>query len=367
MQTGTKSAFRHPPLASVAIASLCAATFLTALGFSRSKPRATEAFAPSVQCVRPLGATVHKKYRGTDDVEARLKAGVAVRVMGQRSDWRKITYPNAGRGAFGWVEARQLDACGKPSGEDVPVPKPVPPAASDGQNCLFGCPRGTSPANLRIDRAIYSLSANPITKFADWAAYRVRTSNFGPRRDRDWRADPDLPETATLEKQDYADAPRLLHIDRGHQVPLAAFEGSPFWRTVNYLSNITPQSADLNQGAWMHVEELERHWAPTASVYVITGPLYERAMSQLPKADEPHRVPSGYWKVIATFDNQLLETLSLAFDQTTDRHADFCDYQVTIDRIERRSGLELFPDLGEPAQARIESEPGTLRSKAGCN
>ncbi len=355
------------PLALEAVASVCLATFLTALGFSRGKPRSNEAFAPSVQCVRPLGAAVHKKYRGTDDVEARLEAGAAVRVMGQRSDWRKITYQNAGRGAFGWVEARQLDACARQNETDVPVPKPITPVPSDGENCLFGCPQGTSPANIRIDRPIYSLSANPSTKFADWAAYRVRTSNFGPHRARDWHADPDLPEAATLEKPDYADAPRLLHIDRGHQVPLAAFEGSPFWHMVNYLSNITPQSSELNQGAWMHVEELERHWAPTANVYVITGPLYERAMPSLPKADEPHRVPSGYWKVIATFDNQLLDTLSVAFDQNTGRYANFCDYQVTIDAIERRSGLELFPDLREPDQARIESEPGTLRSKAGCN
>lgn len=247
-------------------------------------------------------------------------------------------------------------------GQDAPEAKPAAPA----QACLFGCPAGAPGANLLLERPLYSLSANPVTKFADWVAYRVDAANFGRHRPRHWRADPALPEAATLEPPDFSQASRLLGWDRGHQAPLGSFEGSLFWETLNYLSNITPQAASLNQGAWMKVEELERQLARTAQVWVLTGPLFEHEMPLLPKADEPHRVPSGYWKVVSTGDQNSFETLSLAFEQTTDLHANFCDHQISIDEVERRAHLDVFPLLEAKRGALLEAGLGRLGAQLGC-
>ena len=105
-----------------------------------------------------------------------------------------------------------------------------------------------------------------------------------------------MPATSTLEPDDYRGANAALQTDRGHQAPLAAFTGTDHWRETNYLSNITPQSSGLNQGPWVRIETAARNLARQNAIYVMTGPLYEREMPDLPGADEAHQVPSGYWK-----------------------------------------------------------------------
>ncbi len=57
------------------------------------------------------------------------------------------------------------------------------------------------------------------------------------------------------------------------------------------------------------------------SLYVITGPLYEGEL-KLPKADEPHQVPSGYFKIVY---NSKGEAAAFMMDQTTPWNMDFCE------------------------------------------
>jgi hypothetical protein len=109
-----------------------------------------------------------------------------------------------------------------------------------------------------------------------------------------------LAPNETLEPADYTGAHAALKVDRGHQAPLADFKGTTLWAETNYLSNITPQRSDLNQGPWVRLEHAVRaSVGENRSVWVLTGPLYEQQWATLPGADEPHRIPSGYWKIIA--------------------------------------------------------------------
>jgi endonuclease G len=87
----------------------------------------------------------------------------------------------------------------------------------------------------------------------------------------------------TLEPEDYDGANAALRVDRGHQAPLAAFSGTPFWAETNILSNITPQASALNEASWQQLEARETRLAREANtgVYVLTGPLFERLMPVL--------------------------------------------------------------------------------------
>ena len=164
---------------------------------------------------------------------------------------------------------------------------------------LYGMPLGAPDSNTLVARPIYCLSNNRETKFADWVAYQVnpQTISGTSKTKRNWKADPALAEDETLEPEDYKGAHATLHTDRGHQAPLASFKGTDYWSQTNYLSNITPQLSALNQGLWKEVEDHVRDLALIQPVYVMTGPLYERDMEALPGADEPHKVPSGYWNL----------------------------------------------------------------------
>lgn len=161
------------------------------------------------------------------------------------------------------------------------------------------------PSRLSIKRGgndlvfghVYALSNNPETKFADWVAYEVDVANFGNTPGRKWSTEPLLDESETLEPSDYKKASTsVLEADRGHQAPLASCAGSRYWSELNHLSNITPQDKDLNQGPWKYLVEAVRNAVSFRnSLFVVTGPLYTTEMPSMPKADEEHRVPSGYF------------------------------------------------------------------------
>jgi endonuclease G len=208
-------------------------------------------------------------------------------------------------------------------------------------HCVDGaCPAGARGDNALVVREIYALSSNKDTKLADWVAYVVTPSTIGPSQSRSWAADPWLPEDETLEPADYGGANAALGTDRGHQAPLAAFSGTPHWPATNFLSNITPQMAGLNQGPWERLERRERDLALSgAIVHVLTGPLFERDMAPLPGADESHVVPSGYWKVVVVGD----EAAAFIFDQSTPRDASICDHAADLGEVQTRTGLTLFP------------------------
>lgn len=223
-------------------------------------------------------------------------------------------------------------------------------------HCLFGCPLGAPATNDTVVREIYTLSSNDLTKMADWVAYRVTPDTMAPSRDeRNYRADPVLDSSETLAENHYAGAPAALRVDHGHQAPLAAFSGTTHWDDTNYNSNMTPQASALNQGPWQRLESRERQLASSQAVYVITGPLFDRYMRPMPAAPQLHRVPSGYWKVIALADGRMS---AFIMDQNTPRNANFCNHRVDLLEVELRSRLRLFPMRGGTTQGALDVEIG---------
>lgn len=120
-------------------------------------------------------------------------------------------------------------------------------------NCSVGCPLGGS--ELTLHRRSYTLNNNATTKFANWVAYKVTKETPASSRPRNWKTDPEVPAGETLNPVDYNGASVALKIDRGDQANLASLGGVSDWQTLNYLTNITPQKTDLNQGAWARLED----------------------------------------------------------------------------------------------------------------
>lgn len=236
-----------------------------------------------------------------------------------------------------------------------------PTLAADGElhtfHCLFGCPLGAPATNDTVVREIYTLSSNDLTKVADWVAYRVTPASIGRSGERAWESDPWLAAEETLTPGAYTGANRALRVDRGHQAPLAAFSGTPFADETNVLSNITPQSSALNQGPWNALEEQERTLAQrmNTAVYVYTGPLFERYMTPLPSGPALHRVPSGYWKVIALQDGRVS---AFIFDQATPRGADYCEGRTSLERVVLHSRLRFFPMADTSTFRSLDAEIG---------
>ena len=100
----------------------------------------------------------------------------------------------------------------------------------------------------------------------------------------------------------------------------------------------------------------------------MTGRVYERDMPSLPKGDETHKVPSGYWKIIAIEGGSGVKVAVFFFDQKTARSADICDHLTTIDAIETKTGLDFLWQLDDTVEATIERGPGdSLKGELGCS
>ncbi len=89
-------------------------------------------------------------------------------------------------------------------------------------------------------------------------------------------------------------------------------------------------------------------------VYVMTGPIYEKDMPSLPGADEPHKIPSEYWKIIIIKELGTIKTAGFIFDQNTQRSAKVINHLVTIDEIEKRSILDFLWKLPDDIEEEIE-------------
>jgi endonuclease G len=240
-----------------------------------------------------------------------------------------------------------LAGCASRPSASAPASPTAPVAVALGvdlhdEHCLAACPRGAAASDIVVHRVLYTLANNGETKFADWVAYVVRPEWIGSDRPRRWLEDPDLPPAQTLERLDYNGVGATAY-ERGHQAPLQSFGASPDWPQTNYLSNITPQNGNLNGGRWRDVEAAERRLAQSLGgpVYVLTGPLYDdpTPMPPLPGADEPYRVPTGYWKVIAVPDGR---AVGFIFANQAAQGVPYCTARRPISEIETRSHLVLL-------------------------
>ena len=194
-------------------------------------------------------------------------------------------------------------------------------------HCPLGCPSLDIKDNDVVFNHTYALSNNPETKFADWVAYEVNVLNFGDSPGRKWGNDPLIDDDESLEGSDYKGAFKQLKTDRGHQAPLASFAGHKHWAELNYLSNITPQKSALNQDSWVDLEGATRNAVSfRKSLYVITGTLYFENEEPLPHADESHRIPSAYFKIIYDLKGN---AASFLFDQDLPRNTNHCDQQIS--------------------------------------
>lgn len=225
----------------------------------------------------------------------------------------------------------------------------------------MGMPLGAEATNDLVIRDLYAACTNDTTKLADWVAYRLTPREVLGSLDleRKWQPDPWLDASETLEPRgpdDYDGAYDALGYDRGHLAPLGSFTGSVEASSVNYYSNVVPQTRELNRGPWRILEEEVRALVMAhREVFVVTGSLYDGPpMPPLPKADESHTVPTGFFKVVVA-PGAPAEIRAYIVPQRLGSGSDPEGYRTTVDEVERRSGLDLFWRLEDAIEASLEA------------
>jgi endonuclease G len=149
--------------------------------------------------------------------------------------------------------------------------------------------------------------------------------------------------------------------DRGHLAPsqgIGTRYGCAAQDETFRLTNVAPYSPRLNQGPWKSVENaVAREWANRfGGLYVLTGPIYD-PNERVTLGETDIEVPLEFWKVIVRAGRDgRPEALPVVMRQDGDGASTLGAVVTTIDDIEERTGLDLFPDLPSDQEADLESQ-----------
>jgi endonuclease G len=210
-----------------------------------------------------------------------------------------------------------------------------------------------APANgLMIQRAGYTLSYNEGAEQADWVAYMLTKAAIDavnvPRTNR-FLIDPKV-TTGSADDRDYEGS----GYDRGHLAPAEDLSYSaPTMRESFYYSNISPQLPPFNRGVWKRIEELVRFWATTYdSLYVVTGPVLTPALPVI--GPNGVAVPASYYKVVLQYSSSGIKGMGFLIPHASSS-ATLKSFAVSIDEVERATGINFFPSLPDAEEVAIES------------
>jgi len=197
----------------------------------------------------------------------------------------------------------------------------------------------------------YSLAYNEDTEQAAWVAYVLTDSMvlFGNANRRDnFRADTTI-VTGSASLQDY----RGSGYSRGHLAPAADMKWSTTAMAESfYMSNMSPQLQAFNGGIWKSLEERVRKWAINeVRILVVTGPVFKNPTTTIGPNEVV--VPDYFYKVVLDVSPPEYKGIGFIMKHEKGR-GEVYEYAVTIDSVERFTGLDFFKDLPDSTEELLE-------------
>lgn len=238
--------------------------------------------------------------------------------------------------------------------DENPIPRPTTELPSDTAPQQGQSP-DTAPASTIPDELLpstpqgselvrhtwYALAYDESHEQASWTVHeltRDRLNENWAERPATFLPDPAV-RTESATPRDYNGS----GYDRGHLVPAAdmAFREEAISETF-FMSNISPQLHAFNGGVWRELEENTRDWARKfKKLYVVSGPVLTKpGLGQI--GFSKVTVPAYFYKILLAPDQRR----AIAFvmpNQRSDKP--LMDYAVTIDQVEKITGIDFFPRL----------------------
>lgn len=202
-----------------------------------------------------------------------------------------------------------------------------------------------------VEHQYYILSYNEPFEQAEWVAYLLKKEHLtGNRRRRPFFIEDLKVTTKSADWRNYKGS----GYDRGHLCPAGdrRFSEQAYNETF-YTSNISPQDRDFNAGIWNRLENQVRNWAKRYDeLFIVTGGVLEPGLKEI--GNEDVDVPRYYYKIIARGNPQDPKILAFLFLGKESTKA-LRQFIVSVDDIEKRTGIDFFKDLPIQVQARLES------------
>ena len=228
---------------------------------------------------------------------------------------------------------------------------PLPPSAST--DALEIPVMQSRTGGQLIKRKGYTLSYNADYKTPQWVAWELTKKET---KGKEERTDKFLPDPDVRGAKAYTGDYTKSGYDRGHMAPAADMKWSKQAMAESfYMSNICPQNPNLNRGDWNDLEEKSRQWAKKyGTVYITCGPVYDHSKPQR-IGNNKVAVPDAFYKVILINDSKAPKAIGFLSPNKAG-HKPLKKYIVTVDSVEKRTGIDFFPALPDDVENRIEAE-----------
>jgi endonuclease G len=224
------------------------------------------------------------------------------------------------------------------------------PLSEGGRDSLMtvGVPHGMSDTLVRY--GAFDVHFNCTWGIANCAVYELVNNELNGTGERAEGFMPDPGVKGCPSPQDYAGS----GMDRGHLVPAGDLKWNPEAMRQSFLmTNICPMYKALNEGGWAKLEEKVREWtARDSALLVFTGPVVSDSDTTL--ASGRIKVPSAYYKVIMAPCVSPRRAVAFIYPNGHS-NGRLLQYAVSVDEVERRTGLDFFPTLPDEEQHRLES------------
>ena len=217
----------------------------------------------------------------------------------------------------------------------------------------LGLPACTASGLELARRSAFVLCYSSALKVPVWTAYELTPAQLhgSAARPSRFRRDPALAGPIAQDR-DY----RGSGFSRGHMVPAEDVAWSDASIGESFLlSNVAPQRQHMNAGRWRQLENAVRRLAARSdTVLVFTGPVFD---SREPEFIGPDHVavPSHFFKVILAVHRGEFVMYAAIIPNSNDVRQPLARFTVTVDEVERRTGLDFFSGLDDSEEDRLES------------
>lgn len=217
-----------------------------------------------------------------------------------------------------------------------------------------------------IYHSALSLSYNEDHEQANWVMHVIMPDIIegNVSRSNDFRIDT-LIVTGSAEEKDYFTKTKQENgkykydgfgFDRGHLAPSADFRWSEKALSESYFySNMSPQIGEFNRRKWAELENWLRDYVSTTKepLYVVTAPILSDDLKKSPRSKNGLSIPEFFLK--AAIDITAKKGIAFVMPHQAIR-VPIESYAVTLDSAETLLGYDLFPNLDDSVEEKIESE-----------
>lgn len=235
--------------------------------------------------------------------------------------------------------------------------------APTGAVFFAGAPRRVgppAPADIVVlQRGEFAVGWSPSFRHPVWAAYHVPPEALHPSDVR-----PTFQRDRGVASSPAANAYDRTGYDRGHMVPnhaIASRFGEVAQKKTFLMTNIAPQAPSLNRGPWRNVEvRIADLWtARYGEIWVIVGAVSENGVNRETLQGSNIDVPIGFYQIVVAQTPEGVRALAVYMPQDIAPDAFPTRQIVSIDELERMTGLDFLPDLPEFIQNPLEAEVPT--------